>query len=506
MSVQFDSSRNRWVVRWYEGERQRSRRFADQREARDFEAEQRAAKAAARQERDATLAGELARLRARVETLEQQLPDDARSSGVYRLCDTAGRALAHRGPAAGRQRHHAPWIPNPRGGMPSPRRGSRSRRVPEPRRPSRASGAPGSPRSAPYLTEGALEDLETHGRKRLLPHLAHLPIGEITERHVRDWMTEMTEQQRSRSALGQDHQQRQGRTLQRPRRRQPATDLLPRNPCRYVAPLPIEHRELDYLRLGEIDRYLRACPAHYRPLAELLIGTGARISEALALTWPDIDLDHGTVQIQRQRARHGDGTAPDQGQACPHRPDRPAPHRHTARATATPPTRQTVSPTGCSSAHDQAGAATPTAHPRSPPSRRTVHEWHHYALRAAGLPRHATARAAPHRRGQLADDRPQPHLRRPPTRPPLHHHHRTALRPPRTQPLRQRPHHHRPRDHPRRHRQPTCAEEAQVCARSVGFVLVGCWMRSRSRTSRLSSGFATAGRVVETSRARRARR
>jgi len=38
----------------------------------------------------------------------------------------------------------------------------------------------------PYLTDGALEDLETHGRKRLLPRLAHLPLGEITERHIRD--------------------------------------------------------------------------------------------------------------------------------------------------------------------------------------------------------------------------------------------------------------------------------------------------------------------------------
>ena len=34
----------------------------------------------------------------------------------------------------------------------------------------------------PDLTVGALEDLEVHGRKRLLPHLGHLAIGEIHER------------------------------------------------------------------------------------------------------------------------------------------------------------------------------------------------------------------------------------------------------------------------------------------------------------------------------------
>lgn len=82
MSVQFDSSRKRWVVRWYETGRQRSRGFADEGPARAFDEQLRTAAAAARHKDDAKLAGELARLRARVETIEQQLPSDARSSGV----------------------------------------------------------------------------------------------------------------------------------------------------------------------------------------------------------------------------------------------------------------------------------------------------------------------------------------------------------------------------------------------------------------------------------------
>jgi hypothetical protein len=40
--------------------------------------------------------------------------------------------------------------------------------------------------------------------------------------------------------------------------------LLPHDACRFVAPRPIEHRELAYLRLSQIDRYLHACPAHDR--------------------------------------------------------------------------------------------------------------------------------------------------------------------------------------------------------------------------------------------------
>jgi integrase len=90
-------------------------------------------------------------------------------------------------------------------------------------------------------------------------------------------------------------------------------DLLPHNPCQFVAPLPVERSELDYLRLHEIDPYLDACAAHYRPLAAPLIGAGARISEALALTWNDIDLDHGLVHIRRQRPRHGTTPRPTKG-------------------------------------------------------------------------------------------------------------------------------------------------------------------------------------------------
>ena len=162
-------------------------------------------------------------------------------------------------------------------------------------------------------------------------------------------------------------------------------DLLPRNPCRFVRPLPVEHRELAYLRLSEIDSYLGACPAHYRPLAELLIGSGARISEALALTWPDIDLDHGTVQIQRQRARHGDGTTQTKGkraytvQIGPRLTDTLRALRNTTHPANGQPDWLFICPQPSRGRYANRSSG-------SPPSRRTVHDWHHDALRAAGLP------------------------------------------------------------------------------------------------------------------------
>ena len=57
-----------------------------------------------------------------------------------------------------------------------------------------------------------------------------------------------------------------------------ADGLMAHNPVLDVRPLPIEFSERPYLRLAQINPYVDACARHYRPLAQLLIGTGARVS------------------------------------------------------------------------------------------------------------------------------------------------------------------------------------------------------------------------------------
>jgi integrase len=90
--------------------------------------------------------------------------------------------------------------------------------------------------------------------------------------------------------------------------------LIARNPAasrpgsRERIMLPAEHREMDYLRLYEIPRYLDACPPGYRPLAEVLIACGLRISEGLALTFTDVDFDGRAVRVLRSAKREGPGS------------------------------------------------------------------------------------------------------------------------------------------------------------------------------------------------------
>jgi integrase len=72
-----------------------------------------------------------------------------------------------------------------------------------------------------------------------------------------------------------------------------------------VERLPPAHIEREYLRLHEIPLYLDSCSEVYRPLAELLIGSGLRISEALALRVSDLELekDGGVIVVYRSRKR-----------------------------------------------------------------------------------------------------------------------------------------------------------------------------------------------------------
>ena len=287
---------------------------------------------------EAALAGELAQLRARVEILEQQVPDDVRSSGVSAYATRQG----------------VRWrvaVPQPDGSV-TTRRGYRTHEAACQARDCLTHLAcPGGQASCSrfwrawlagkraYLTVGALEDLETHGRKRLLPHLAHLPLGDITERHVRDWLNAMTEQHQAGaiSAKTIDNARAALSSVLGDAARQ---DLLPRNPCRFVGPLPIEHRELACLRLRR-DRSLPPRLPGSLPTARRVAHRdrrahlrSARPHLARHRPRPRRRADPAPTRTTR-RPHH-----PDQRQACPHGPDRAAPHRNAAHRPQHPPSER----------------------------------------------------------------------------------------------------------------------------------------------------------------------
>jgi integrase len=236
----------------------------------------------------------------------------------------------------------------------------------------------------PYVTAGTLQDYRMHGEKRLLPWFGALKLAAVDEDRVRDWLAAMAERVADRELCAKTVNNARAclsMTLGEAVRRR----HIPQNPCRWVPELPAERVEIDYLRLREIDRYLEACIDAYRPLAEFLIGTGARISEALAVRWPDVDFDAGVVRIERQRGRTGAGTAPTKGRRF--RSVQIGPRLATTlRSVREGRLREGLADGGwlflCPP--QRRGRYSTRTEP-VPPSRKTAHDWHEWALEDAGL-------------------------------------------------------------------------------------------------------------------------
>ncbi len=60
-----------------------------------------------------------------------------------------------------------------------------------------------------------------------------------------------------------------------------------------------------FLTGAEMHRLLSAADARHRPLIASCLFTGLRLSEALGLTWQDIDLAAGRIRVRHQLSRHG---------------------------------------------------------------------------------------------------------------------------------------------------------------------------------------------------------
>jgi integrase len=154
-----------------------------------------------------------------------------------------------------------------------------------------------------YLEPGTDTDYDVHGRHRLAS-LRSIKLTKLSTQTVESWLAGLAAEKRwapktINNALA---------TLVACSNDAARKGKLPRNSAARVQRLPAEHIERDYLRLHEIPAYLDGCEPAYGPLAELLIATGLRISEALGLSWNDVDFENGAIRVLRSGKRDGDGS------------------------------------------------------------------------------------------------------------------------------------------------------------------------------------------------------
>jgi integrase len=159
-------------------------------------------------------------------------------------------------------------------------------------------------RRKPYLEPNAWRAYEVDGRKRLLPEFSDIRLDKLAVEHVRAWMAAQAEMVEAGEIAAKTINNTLG-TLVVCLNAAVMDRVIASNPALGIERLPAVHIEHDYLRLHEIPPYLDACVDAYRPLAELLVRAGLRISEAIALQVADLELEEtgGFIVVYRSHKK-----------------------------------------------------------------------------------------------------------------------------------------------------------------------------------------------------------
>ncbi len=159
-------------------------------------------------------------------------------------------------------------------------------------------------RRKPYLEPNAWRAYDVDGRTRLLPEFEHVRLDQLNVEQVRRWMEMQADAVQAGDVAAKTVNNTLG-TLVVCLNAAVKDRVIATNPALGMDRLPRAHVERQYLRLHEIRVYLDVCVAVYRPLAELLVGAGLRISEAIALQIGDLELDDtgGVIVVYRSQKK-----------------------------------------------------------------------------------------------------------------------------------------------------------------------------------------------------------
>jgi integrase len=281
-----------WEVRWRDSTgRQRSRRFQAQEAAREFDA-------SLREQRHPARASQRAR--------------HGQSGGVYPYATTAGtrwRYVIRRSDGSQTSKR---GFSSEKAARDERRRLIEKQERGEVRHTKETFGSFWQrwlARRRPYLESGTWHAYERDGRLRLLPTLSSVSLSHLGVEHVRQlmdhWVQSVEGQELSPSTVNNSLG-----VLVVCLNAAVEDGLIAANPALRVPRLPARHTEREYLRLHEIPLYLDSCSPTYRPLAELLIAGGLRISEALALKVGDLELEQsgGVIVVYRSRKKTSVGS------------------------------------------------------------------------------------------------------------------------------------------------------------------------------------------------------
>jgi integrase len=151
-----------------------------------------------------------------------------------------------------------------------------------------------------YVSPLTFQSYDMIVRRYIVPRIGNVPIQKLKPQHLQSLYAAL---QREGRADGQPLSARTishvHKLLSRALGHAQTWATITTNPTTAVSAPPVPHSEVQILSEEQITLLLTATEGHeLRPLIALLLGTGVRRAEALALTWKDIDLERGTITIR----------------------------------------------------------------------------------------------------------------------------------------------------------------------------------------------------------------
>lgn len=140
--------------------------------------------------------------------------------------------------------------------------------------------------------------IERYGQlaeKQIITHIGAEKLQKLTSRQVKDWHKTLLDDGLSPRTIGHAH-----RLLQLVLACAIKDGLLARNVATVHRPPQVEETELEILEPDQVANITAKLDGHSLfPIVALAINTGMRRGELLGLQWGDVDLDGGTLRVER---------------------------------------------------------------------------------------------------------------------------------------------------------------------------------------------------------------
>ena len=140
-----------------------------------------------------------------------------------------------------------------------------------------------------------LERYRELAERQIIPHLGALKLQKLRPEHVEQWHGTLLQTGLAPRTVGHAH-----RLLARVLGYAVENGTLARNVAAIRKPPKVEEQEIEILTAEQIAEVRTKLAGHALvPVVELALATGMRRGELLGLQWGDVDLDAGTLRVER---------------------------------------------------------------------------------------------------------------------------------------------------------------------------------------------------------------